>query len=130
MELVAATKKQKQDQSSRLKKGLRFAFSAVATVAVVGYVGACGYNGVDTMIGHTDPEGATAALTKEGYTDIEITGKEFFLTTHCPKYKDWNRTKFTAENKDGEQVKGVVCSSRSGKYPIIRISGGPLGMYK
>lgn len=49
---------------------------------------------------------AINALKANGFTDIQTDGHAFFA---CSK-DDTFSTKFTAKNKDGQKVKGAVCS--------------------
>lgn len=57
------------------------------------------------IVGCTDPDGAKRALERDGYTDIEITGFDFF---GCGK-DDTFQTGFRAK-KRGHAVTGVFCS--------------------
>lgn len=58
-----------------------------------------------SMTGCTDEDGAYNLLMKEGYSDIHITGYEYFACSDSDKY----RTGFTATNMKGNKVSGVVC---------------------
>lgn len=64
----------------------------------------------------TDEKGATDLLSKNQYTDIKIAG---YGWNDCEKGDVW-RTKFTAVNRDGQAVKGVVCEHLQ-KTPVIRV---------
>ena len=57
------------------------------------------------FLGCTDKENAEKFLKKEGYTDITITGYNFFA---CTK-DDSERTGFIAKI-DGKVVEGTVCT--------------------
>lgn len=63
----------------------------------------------------TDPEKATKILTEQGFNNIYIVGYDFW---GCSK-DDFYRTGFTAE-KDGNQIKGVVCSGILFKGSTLR----------
>ena len=65
--------------------------------------------------GCTKPDVATQILTREGYESIEISGYAFF---GCGE-DDWYRTGFNAV-KNGQSVKGVVCSGALGKGSTVR----------
>ncbi len=54
----------------------------------------------------TDPESTVSLLMKQGYSDIRISGYDFF---GCGK-GDVFATGFTAQTANGSQVQGVVCS--------------------
>jgi len=56
--------------------------------------------------GCTRTDQAITVLKNEGYTDIKITGYEFFM---CGK-GDTFSTGFTAKNRNGKIVSGAVCS--------------------
>lgn len=55
--------------------------------------------------GCTDADGARAALTKAGFTNIEAGGYDWFACSD----NDVFSTKFTATNPQGVRVEGVVC---------------------
>jgi len=52
-----------------------------------------------------DSVGAVNTLTRQGYVDIEITGRSFW---GCSEDDVW-RTKFSAISPSGHAVRGVVC---------------------
>lgn len=66
--------------------------------------------------GCTSQTDATRALQAEGYTDIRITGYDWFA---CSK-DDTFHTGFSAKNRDGREVRGVVCSGLLFKSATIR----------
>lgn len=57
------------------------------------------------VAGCTQPDKATIALQRDGYTEIQITGYSWF---GCGKDDDFS-TGFIAK-KNGKQVTGVYCS--------------------
>jgi hypothetical protein len=63
----------------------------------------------------TQPDQSIAVLEREGYSNIEITGYDPFGCSEDDHY----RTGFRAE-KNGQQVKGVVCSGLMFKGTTIR----------
>ena len=58
------------------------------------------------LSGCTSPDNATKALEAYGYTDIQITGYDFF---GCDSKDDDFHTGFTA-TENGHKVTGVVCA--------------------
>lgn len=56
-------------------------------------------------VGCTQPDSATRALEASGYTEIQITGYNFF---GCDE-KDTFHTGFTAKGSNGKPIEGVVC---------------------
>ena len=52
-----------------------------------------------------DSAGTVNTLTRQGYTNIEITGRAFF---GCSEDDVW-RTKFSATSPSGHAVNGIVC---------------------
>lgn len=52
----------------------------------------------------SDPKGATAFLTQQGFTDIQITGFDFLSRGK----EDLTTTGFTANNSQGQKVRGAV----------------------
>lgn len=58
------------------------------------------------MIGCSRPEHATKVLQSAGYTNIVITGFDFFACSDSDKFS----TGFTAISPNGVAVKGTVCS--------------------
>ena len=58
------------------------------------------------LLGCSASNDAINALKANGFTDIQTDGHAFFA---CSK-DDTFSTKFTAKNKDGQKVKGAVCS--------------------
>ena len=57
------------------------------------------------LAGCTQPDTAIRALSASGYTQIQITGYNFF---GCDE-KDSFHTGFTAKGATGQTVEGVVC---------------------
>ena len=57
------------------------------------------------LAGCTKPESATRALEASGYTDIQITGYNFY---GCGKENF--HTGFIAKGSNGKPIEGVVCS--------------------
>ena len=55
-------------------------------------------------VGYSDPVGATKHLEEEGYTEIQITGRQY---TGCGN--NLYRTTFVAKNSRGIKVHGLVC---------------------
>jgi len=68
------------------------------------------------IAGCTSESDAKRALEAEGYTDVRFTGYDWFA---CAK-DDTFHTGFVAKNRDGRQVKGVVCSGLMFKNATIR----------
>jgi hypothetical protein len=68
----------------------------------------------------TDPQSATRVLTEAGFTQIHITGYQYF---GCSQH-DNIHTGFTAKGPTGKSVSGVVCSGYGlfGKSNTIRIN--------
>ncbi|PPB90511.1 hypothetical protein [Acinetobacter baumannii] len=58
------------------------------------------------LFGCSSSNDAVKALKANGFIDIQTHGHAFF---NCSK-DDTFATKFTAKNKDGQKVKGAVCS--------------------
>ena len=56
-------------------------------------------------VGCTDEKNSREALESMGFTDIELTGYEFWS---CAKSDDFH-TGFVAKNAQGRRVTGVVC---------------------
>ncbi len=65
-----------------------------------------------------DKEGATALLTSQGYTDIKITGQNFF---GCGR-GDWYKTGFQAKTVTGQTISGTVCGGLFFKGQTIRFN--------
>lgn len=61
---------------------------------------------VSAIAGCTDNESATRILTQQGYTNINITGYQYFGCSN----DDSIHTGFTAKTVTGASVSGVVCS--------------------
>lgn len=57
-------------------------------------------------VGYADPIGAKKVLEDEGYTDIEVGGRQYF---GCDR--NFYRTQYTAKNSRGIKVHGLVCKS-------------------
>lgn len=55
--------------------------------------------------GYADPVGSTKLLEEEGYTEIQITGRQYF---GCGN--NLYRTTFIAKNSRGIKVHGLVCN--------------------
>lgn len=53
----------------------------------------------------TDEDAARSALTKQGFTDINVGGYAFMSCSDDDTFK----TKFSAKNPNGVRVDGVVC---------------------
>lgn len=53
----------------------------------------------------SDEEGTRTLLKKNGYTDIAISGYEYF---GCDK-NEFFHTAFTAKNQNGVVIEGIVC---------------------
>lgn len=68
-----------------------------------------------TLTACTDEATATRILQHEGYTNIQMTGYNFFA---CGK-EDFYRTGFTAM-KNGYRIDGAVCSGLFFKNATIR----------
>jgi len=58
------------------------------------------------FIGCSSSNDAIKALKANGFNEIETHGRAFFSCSE----DDTFATKFTAKNKDGQMVKGAVCS--------------------
>lgn len=58
------------------------------------------------LTGCTNADKATSVLHKQGYTDIEITGYDFFACSEDDLYA----TGFEAKSVTGEFISGTVCS--------------------
>lgn len=69
-----------------------------------------------TMSGCTSKNDAERALTAQGFTNIEMTGYDFFS---CGK-DDFYHTGFKATNVKGQTVTGTVCSGLLIKNATIR----------
>lgn len=70
-----------------------------------------------TIIGYADSKGATEALEKSGYTQIDISGRE----AKSQLCKGFYRTRFNAVAPDGTAVTGVVCQPLGGKREIVAL---------
>jgi hypothetical protein len=57
-------------------------------------------------MGYADPVGTKKVLEDEGYTDIEVGGRQYF---GCDR--NFYRTQYTAKNSRGIKVHGLVCKS-------------------
>lgn len=66
--------------------------------------------------GCTNKDDAKKALVSSGFSDIQITGYNFF---GCSK-DDFYHTGFTAKNVKGLEVSGTVCSGLFFKNSTIR----------
>jgi len=70
------------------------------------FLAACGSN----------PEASRRTLDDAGYSDIEITGWEFW---GCGEDDDYS-TGFIATNPKGKRIEGIVCCGWGGKGCTIR----------
>ena len=68
------------------------------------------------MTGCTNKDDAQRALKYEGFTNIQVTGFNFF---GCSK-DDFYHTGFIATNKNGVSVEGTVCSGLLSKNATVR----------
>ena len=66
--------------------------------------------------GCTNQSDARNALDNSGYTNVKITGYNFFA---CSK-DDFYHTGFTAKNVNGKTVSGTVCSGILFKNSTVR----------
>ena len=66
--------------------------------------------------GCTNAPEARRVLQMQGYTNIEITGYNFFT---CSK-NDFYSTGFTATTRDGNKVSGTICSGLFFKGSTVR----------
>jgi hypothetical protein len=57
-------------------------------------------------VGYADPVGTKKILEEDGYTDIQVGGRQFF---GCDR--NFYRTTFTAKNSRGIKTHGLVCKS-------------------
>lgn len=64
----------------------------------------------------TSETDARRALEAEGFKDIRVTGYDWFA---CAK-DDTYHTGFVAKNREGREVRGVVCSGMIFKNATIR----------
>lgn len=64
----------------------------------------------------TSETDARRALEAEGFKDIRVTGYDWFA---CAK-DDTFHTGFVAKNREGREVKGVVCSGLLFKGATVR----------
>lgn len=76
----------------------------IALVAVIG------------LSGCTDPETATRVLEDSGYTDIQITGYNYFSCAESDRI----HTGFKAKGPTGREVTGTVCAGLLFKNSTIR----------
>jgi hypothetical protein len=68
------------------------------------------------IVSCTNSKNVSKFLDKEGYTEIEITGYQWFS---CSK-DDWFHTGFKATNMKGNVVEGTVCEGLLFKGKTIR----------
>lgn len=68
------------------------------------------------LAGCTSETDARRALEAEGFKDIKVTGYDWFA---CAK-DDTFHTGFTATNREGKHVSGVVCSGLLFKGATVR----------
>ena len=71
---------------------------------------------IGTLSGCTNSSDAHRALENSGYTDVQITGYDFFACSG----DDFFHTGFTAKNLNGVEVQGTVCSGLLFKNATIR----------
>lgn len=71
---------------------------------------------VGTLSGCTNSSDAHRALESSGYTDVRITGYDFFACSE----DDFFHTGFAAKNPNGVEVQGTVCSGLLFKNATIR----------
>ncbi|UNA02379.1 hypothetical protein [Serratia phage SP1] len=72
--------------------------------------------GMLALVGCTDVSEAERILKNEGYTDVQMTGYDFFA---CSK-DDTFHTGFVGTNVAGNRVEGTVCSGLFFKNSTIR----------
>lgn len=68
------------------------------------------------LVGCTNAGDAREALDAQGFTDITITGYDWFACSE----DDWNHTGFIATNPQGKRVSGTVCSGLLFKSATVR----------
>lgn len=73
--------------------------------------------GLILLGGCTQPDGATKHLLDAGYTNVEITGYNFFACSE----DDIAHTGFRATGPTGRQVSGTVCGGVFLKGATIRL---------
>jgi hypothetical protein len=66
----------------------------------------------------TNPSSATRVLTENGYTNIQITGYNFFACSQ----DDFYHTGFIATSYIGQRITGTVCEGMFFKNSTIRFS--------
>ena len=71
-----------------------------------------------SMTACTQPDKAAELLRKQGYTDIEMTGYDFFSCSEDDQYQDG----FRAKTVTGETVTGTVCSGLFFKGATVRFN--------
>lgn len=69
-----------------------------------------------SLVGCTDADNATKVLSSSGFTNIEITGYNWF---GCSE-NDFQHTGFRAIGPTGQKVEGTVCSGLFFKDSTIR----------
>lgn len=69
------------------------------------------------LSGCTDAKNAERILTSQGYTDVQITGYDFF---GCSE-DDFQHTGFKAKSVNGSDISGTVCSGILFKNSTVRI---------
>lgn len=67
--------------------------------------------------GCTDASNAERILSSQGYTDIQITGYDFFGCSD----DDFQHTRFKAKSVNGSNISGTVCSGIFFKNSTVRI---------
>jgi len=82
-----------------IAKRKSFTLSEIITLSAVALI-------IASSWGFADPSGTEKVLMDEGYTDIQIQGRQF---NGCDQ--NFYRTKFTAKNSRGIKVHGLVCKS-------------------
>ena len=94
----------------------------IIVAAIILIFGTILAGGVGNFFSFTDEATANRVLTNDGYTNITYTGYQPWA---CADSDDYH-TGFTATNRAGNRVEGVVCSSYGsnsgwGKYATIRL---------
>lgn len=69
-----------------------------------------------TVSGCTQPDKAEDLLRKQGFTDIQMTGYDFFSCSEDDQYHDG----FRAKTVTGETIEGTVCSGLFFKGATVR----------
>ncbi|QFR55967.1 hypothetical protein CPT_Muldoon_010 [Serratia phage Muldoon] len=72
--------------------------------------------GMLALVGCTDATEAKRILKNEGYTDVQMTGYDFFACSE----DDMFHTGFVGTNAAGNRVEGTICSGLFFKNSTIR----------